>query len=91
MTPDWVTRTWSEARDYCAAQGGRLPTKDELLELYNAYPAGQIAFVCAWSPTDITYLSSSESSPDFHYNVSLFSGIVSSNVDSRYIYVACVR
>ncbi|MFM5881696.1 adhesion domain-containing protein [Aeromonas sanarellii] len=90
MTPDGTVLNFSDAVDYCAAKGGRLPTKDELQELYNAYPTNQISSVCGW-PSGM-YRSSSEYGPNYHYAVNLSIGNVYAADDyDGNIAVTCVR
>lgn len=90
-TPDGQPRFWVGAADYCAGLGMRLPLKDELLELYNAYPNNEITTVCGWPSTGYGYWTSSSTTPGFHTVVLLDDGDttdVSNNVISS---VVCVR
>lgn len=90
VTPDGNFRNWSDADSYCTSQGFRLPTTDELVALYNAYPGGQIASVCGWS-TNGSYWSSTQVSPGSHNMVNLNNGDVNINLDNNTINVTCVR
>ncbi|MNE47547.1 hypothetical protein D3C80_1419580 [compost metagenome] len=47
-TPDGIVRNLNDANSYCAGQGLRLATHDELFALYDAYPDQQIKTVCGW-------------------------------------------
>lgn len=84
-------RVWSDANTYCAGLGGGyvLPSRDQLLALYNAYPDNQMG---AWGwITDYGYWSSTEFSVDNHYIVDLSDGFSEGLVDSNARYVTCVR
>lgn len=89
-TPDGQHRSWSSANSYCTSQGMRLPTKDELVALYNANPNNTIATTCGW-PTDFSYWSSTQSSSGYHYDVQLVNGFVYGRYDSSLSNVTCVR
>lgn len=90
LTPDGTLRDWSAADSYCTSQGMRLPTRDELVALYNANPNNTIATTCGW-PTDGNYWSSTQYAPGNHYFVNLGNGFVSNYSDFNVIYVTCVR
>ncbi|MFQ2154776.1 adhesion domain-containing protein [Aeromonas sanarellii] len=89
-TPDGILRNWSDANSYCTGQGMRMPTRDELVALYNAYPNDKMASVCGW-PTYDYYWSSTESGSDSHYYVRLLDGHVIVYGDLGTGLVACVR
>ena len=85
------TKTWAEANSYCAnttirgQTGWRLPTKDELVALYNSGAAkGQ-----GW-PVSYTW-SSTPGRSGIHYHIYLSSGNVGPGYDTHYDYVTCVR
>ncbi|MNJ14620.1 Bacterial Ig-like domain (group 1) [compost metagenome] len=89
-TPDGQPRLWVGAYDYCASLGMRLPLKDELLELYNAYPNNEITSVCGWQ-SDYGYWTSSSDTPGFHTVVLLDDGNFTDISNNIVSYVACVR
>ncbi|MFQ2154809.1 adhesion domain-containing protein [Aeromonas sanarellii] len=90
-TPDGQYRNWSDANSYCTGQGMRMPTRDELVALYNAYPANQMDDVCGW-PTTQYYWSSTVYSSGYHYMITLINGVVHGGDDDFLkLYVACVR
>lgn len=90
-TPDGQPRIWAGAADYCAGLGMRLPLKDELLELYNAYPNNEITTVCGWPSTSYGYWTSSSTNPGFHTVVLLGNGTVTDVANTVISAVACVR
>lgn len=90
-TPDGQPRIWAGAADYCAGLGMRLPLKDELLELYNAYPNNEITTVCGWPSTSYGYWTSSSTTPGFHTVVLLDNGAVTEVANTVISAVACVR
>lgn len=89
---------WYASNSYCANLSSdgysdwRLPSMDELLALYNAYPNNQMGTVYGWS-TNTLYWSSTVSSVGEHYNVFLYDGNINANEDSYngLSHVACVR
>lgn len=90
-TPDnGMGYNWFAADSYCTSQGLRLPTKDELVALYNAYQNDSIASVCGW-PTGNYYWSSTQNGSGSHYSVYLNNGGVYVYYDSNYGHVTCVR
>ncbi|MGS3176592.1 Ig-like domain-containing protein [Aeromonas sanarellii] len=88
-TPE-LPRLWAGADAYCASLGMRLPLKDELLELYNAYPNNEIVTVCGWS-SSYGYWTSSSTTPGFHNVVLLDNGGVTEVANSVISNVTCVR
>lgn len=92
FTPSCQAMDWSTASSYCAGLGNgyTLPTKDQLVALYNAYPNNQMNTTWGW-PTDYGYWSSTQYGSGYHYYVSLYNGNVHYSYDSIGKYVACVR
>jgi hypothetical protein len=84
--------TWTNANAFCASHsvngltGWRLPTKDELVNLYNS---GAMNGVSGWA-LGITW-SSTAYAPGYHYYVDLYDGNVIWDYDWYISYVSCVR
>jgi hypothetical protein len=82
---------WTDANAYCAntaingQNGWRLPTKDELIALYNsgAMKGQGWTLIFTWSSTPVN--------AGTHYDVNLSNGYVHPGVDTNTIYVTCVR
>ena len=82
-----VIKTWADANAYCAGQGGRLPTTDELVSLYHS---GVLNTAQGWM-LGITWASAPYfAEPGSHYIVSLDTGTVNRNVDTGTGFVTCV-
>ncbi|MNF93298.1 hypothetical protein D3C84_759690 [compost metagenome] len=86
----YVRHNWGSADAYCTGLGSgfRLPSKDELVLLFNTY--GNIETYAGW-PTSFVSWSSTEDSVGGHYSVGLGGGSVSIDNDSYDYYVSCVR
>lgn len=77
----------------CKSMGTRLPTKDELLALYAAYPNNQMATLFGWR-TDGGYWTSeicSSRPSSTHCTVSLRDGSVVSYTNTSWTLSTCVR
>jgi hypothetical protein len=90
--PATFQKTWHEANTYCIGTpvngqiGWRLPSKDELVSLYEsgvAMKAKEFSMFFAWSSTP--------NGSDEHYTVFLYSGEVKSFIDQDSNYVPCVH
>lgn len=90
--PDSTLHYWSETSDYCSKKGGGyyLPSKDQLVALYNAYPNNQMNTTLGW-PTDGNYWSSTQYDNGIYYDFSLYDGVAGRNYHSIPNYVVCVR
>ncbi len=83
---------WNTANAYCTSTtingqtGWRLPSKDELVSLYNS---GALSGQPGWE-LDETW-SSTPYGAGAHYDFGLYDGYVSFNDDTDYSYVSCVR
>lgn len=89
-TPDSVQRNWSDANIYCSNLGFRLPTKDELVALYNQNTFNTINTVHGWPGTS-AYWSDTLHSPGYYYTVDLSFGAVHESNRNFLRYVTCVR
>lgn len=98
--PDGTTRPVSYAMSHCAnlsldGGGWRLPSKDELVALYNAYPSKKISSYLFWpTTTSQGYFWSSDrntSSSNAHYSVNMNIGRVDSRTDDNTFMVTCIR
>lgn len=85
-------QNWSNANSYCSGLDNsyRLPSGEELIALYNAYPDNQMSTVWEW-PTDNPYWSFTSTSAGTHHGIGLHNGSLSHVSDNANIYVACVR
>lgn len=92
FTPTCQGMVWSTANTHCNNMGNgyRLPSRDELLALYNANPNNQMYTVYGW-PTNLYYWSSTQNTGPDHYGVHLLHGGVGDSSDANGNYVACVR
>ena len=75
---------WEEANKWCKEQGGRLPTRAELLQAFDDN-IGDFTPVYHWSAS--TYVDS----PSIAWYVSFYNGYVSSTTKSYLYRVRCVR
>lgn len=91
--PDGQFRTWSEASAYCIGlgKGYHLPSKEELTDLYNDNPNGEMQ--ANWQWPNAYYWSNTEYHyPGIHYVVSMGNGHVSTSHDSGRVSVTtCVK
>ncbi|PKQ71136.1 hypothetical protein CJF47_20990 [Aeromonas sobria] len=85
---EYVRHVWGSANAYCTGIGYRLPTRDELVALYNAH--GNMELYAGW-PTGTSYWSSTEGSPGKHLYVRLHDGTFFSADDNNSTFVSCVR
>ena len=74
--------TWEESKKWCEAQGGRMPTIQELLEAYHGKVEGFVS---------TNYWSSSEFLASYAYYLYFGNGNVYFNLKSNSYYVRCVR
>ena len=81
VTPTTNAVTWGDAHDQCRHAGGRLPTKDELLDMVRG---GRV-------PPGPPVWSGTSSNRTAHYMVGMINGAVWSYDDSGSNYVICVR
>ena len=107
LTPDITVMTWSDADAYCTGLGGgaRLPTKDELADLFLSATSATVAGVnntemcrvhnwpldgqCRGSRSG--YWSSTPNGTGYHYGVYLNAGNAYNYDDKGTNQVACVR
>lgn len=87
---------WGSAKSYCETlsignSSWRLPTKDELIDLYNTYLQNQLHDLFGWPTQDEPYWSSTQKKFNVYYNAFLSNGLVFSSPYSYRKYVACVR
>lgn len=83
---------WSDASDFCVGLGDGyvVPSQEQLLALYNAYPNNQMNTTWEW-PTNDTYWSSTEAPSGAYYSVFLSDGNLYDNPNDTNSYVVCVR
>ena len=76
------TMNWNEAKEWCKKQGGRLPTRLELLQAYVDKVKG--------FETDAYYWSSTEYYTNYAWTQSFDTGVQSYYNKFHYSYVRCV-
>ena len=74
--------SWGEAKEWCEEQGGRLPTRVELLQAFEANVEGFETY---------DYWSSTENVSDFAWLVDFYNGYVNYGNKDYSDYVRCVR
>ncbi len=107
IKPDNTLRTWSQADAYCTdlGTGARLPTRDELMNLFLSATSStadqqansEMCTVHNWPLGDqcdgsnFYYWSSTSNDAGSHYNVDLQNGSPGSYIGNGTVHVACVR
>jgi hypothetical protein len=99
-TPDGFKKNWTAANAYCLAldfagsTDWRLPTANELVQLYNTYPNNQVYTVLGW-PTNYFYWSSTiTTATSIYKGVNLAYGNIlenNTNGNNDLMYVTCIH
>ncbi|WP_083243864.1 Ig-like domain-containing protein [Aeromonas sp. DNP9] len=91
------SRTWPDANSYCSTlsldsgSAWRLPTIEELIALYSAYPRNHVNSVLRW-PTNLMYWSSTPSNVSNVYDgIYMTDGYVDLEGTGTRLYVTCFR
>lgn len=91
--PFSIAMVWSLTDAYCGSLGNgySVPTKDQLIALYNTYPGNQLNAAFGWD-TSGYYWSSTMGNSGNHYMVRLDNGFESQDFsDNTLGYLTCVR
>lgn len=81
--PEAGPMAWSEAQTHCRARGMRLPTRNELLDLFKSGEHTSWKYAHYWT--------NEEAAPDWAHEVHITGGTVEAEFKTEPLFVRCVR
>ncbi|WP_211080574.1 inverse autotransporter beta domain-containing protein [Enterobacteriaceae endosymbiont of Donacia simplex] len=98
LNEDWTKFTWFNADAFCKSQNARLPTKDELIDFYNAHPGDDLISNYGWPIVEKSFSMFWTSTPKInmyfpdplHYHVDFITGKIDQGIVGNIFPFICV-